>query len=430
MIPDRARTCACTMLLLIALTGTEALAGGFSNLDFGLRRVGMLAVTARPDDITAIFHNPAGLTMIEGTQFYHQQTWSMIDMGLRLYDSEGRLRPDHDIEPEWNVGVIPFLGLSTDLGQERLRLGFGLYAPNAYGASMSEEEPTRYHATRVLFVASRATASVAYELSDRLSVGLGLSLIHVYLTARRHMSALVLQDPDHRFDDPKQSKPFDAELEMDGQDLTWSANLGLLLEPSPGLRLGAAFTRGAAIELDGKVKLTQADGAVQTTTHTTTMVIPFTLRAGINWEFVPDFELGLDIFYWHYQVYQEQRTTLGEPIMGMKEMVVPKNYGNSWNWCIGLMYHLSSELELMFGYQQDYSPIPKETFSIDTPTTDLHGVSTGLRWQATEGLRVGLGFVRNWYELIDVQESRTDPPSNVKGHGGNTELGFEISYRL
>ena len=196
------------------------------------------------------------------------------------------------------------------------------------------------------------------------------------------------------------------------------------------VRLGASFTRGSAVSLQGDVKLTQPDGRLEETTHTTSMVIPSSIRAGLNWELAPDIELGLDIYYWHYQVYQEQRTTLSEPLMGMQTLVSPKNYGNSWNWCIGLLYRIVPDLELMMGFQQDYSPIPEETFSLDTPTTDMVGFSAGARWQASDTLRVGLGVMRNWYTLIDVQKSQTDPPSNAKGHGGNSEIAFEVSYRF
>lgn len=415
---------------LVLVPGSAA-AGGFSNLDFGQRRNGMFAVTARPDDGAAIFHNPAGLTLLDGTQLYHSQTWALIDMGLRMYDSEGKLHPDHEVTPDWNIGILPFFTVSSDLGgMENLRLAFGIYAPNAYGAALPDDEPTRYHATQVLFIASRATAAAAYRFSDQLSLGVGLSLIHVYLTAERTMSPLVLADPDRRFDDPEDAKATDATLEMNGQDLTFGADVGILLTPRPNLRLGASFSKGAPVELEGDVKLTWANGDELKTTHATTMVIPFNLRAGFNWEFAPAFELGMDIYWWNYQVLQEQRTQLGKPIMGMSELVDAKNYHSSWNWCIGILHRVTPDFELMMGYQEDKSPIPKTSFSLENPTQNLKGVSLGIRWQLTPDFRFGLGMVRNWYDLIDIQVSQGMPPSNVKGHGGNTEFSFDLTYKL
>jgi len=416
---------------LVLLAATPAWGGGFSNLDFGIRRMGMFAVTARPDDATAIFHNPAGLILSSGTQLYHSQDWAMIDMGLRLYDSEGYLRPQHEIQPDWNIGILPFFAVTSDLGGlEKLRVGFGIYAPNAYGAALPEDEPTRYYATQALFIASRATGSVAYAVSDKLTVAGSLSAIHVLLMATRVMSPTVMANPDRRFDPVTDTQATDAELELGGTDLTWGADLGLLLQPTPTLKLGASFSKGSPISLEGDVKLSWASGDVQETTHTTTMVIPFNLRAGVNWEFAPDFEVGADIYWWNYQVFQEQRTVLDDPILGLNELVDQKNYGSSWNWCLGLLYRVKPGWEVMFGYQEDKSPIPARSFTLENPTTDLKGVSAGLRWQATARLRVGVAMVRNWYDLIDIQVSQATPPANAKGHGGNTEFGFEVSYAL
>ena len=86
---------ACTALAGIALaascvfSGSAAQAGGFSNPDFGIRRLGMFAVTARPDDPTAVFHNPAGLTLMDGTHFYHAQSWFFLNLGMRLGEGTG-----------------------------------------------------------------------------------------------------------------------------------------------------------------------------------------------------------------------------------------------------------------------------------------------------------------------------------------------------
>jgi len=407
-----------------------AWAGGFSNLDFGVRRVGMMAVMAKPDDGAAIYHNPAGLTLGEGTRLYHSQTWNYIDLGVRMYDSEGVLRPDENMTPTWNVGVVPLLGVASDLGTEDWQVGLGLYAPNAYGAKLDDTDPLRYHATDALFLASQLTGAVAWDASDRLTVAGGASLLHVYLTGARIMSPLVLQDPDRRFDSVEESEPFDNKLELAGTDLTWSAQLGVLLKLTDTLSFGAAFVRGAGLELEGDVTLTQPDGVKQVTSQTTTMVIPSSVRAGLNWEISADTEVGLDLSYWHYQVYQEQRTTLGEPLMGFEELISPKNYGNSWNYSVGLLHRVKPSVEVMLGFHQDFSPIPEETFAVDTPTEDLIGFSAGARWQATERLKLGLGGIRNWYDLFDIQGSKTDPPTNIKAFGGITGLAFDVSWTL
>lgn len=417
-------------LFNLSLWCGEVRAGGFSNPDMGGRRMGMMSVVGKPDDVTAIFHNPAGMILLDGTNFFHSQSWFFVDLGIRMYDSEGVLHPDYEIKPDWNIGFLPFLGVTTDLGTERLRLGLAVYAPNAYGAAMSENEPVKYHATKALFLASRASLSAAWRFSRKLTVAAGVDLVHVFLWARRFMNPMVLANPDNRFLDPDLLAPSDAELTIEGQDLTWSLNFGILLQPTNKLSLGFTFNGGSDINLEGDVKLVEANGTVTKTTQHTDFLIPFTLRAGINWEFAPNFEWGFDLFFWHYQALQEQLSLLDDPVMGMTEFRDPKNYGNSWAWNTGLLYRLTPTFEVMVGYQRDYTPIPTQTFTLDNPTRNGRGASVGTRWQVSRKVRVSLAIMRNWYDLAEVQDSVSIPPSNIKGHGSNFEVGFDVNYRL
>ena len=422
--------CLAIMILpvLRILPARPAHAGGFSNPDFGIRRLGMFSVVGRPDDVTSIYHNPAGMTLLDGTHLYHAQSWFLMTIGVRMYDSQGALRPDHNITPDWSVGTIPFLGVVTDFGTQKLRGGLAVYAPNAYGAAMPEDEPTRYHATRALFLASRMTAAVAYRFTERFSAAVAVNVVNVYLTAGRMMNALVLADPDARFNAYDEMKEGDAELEIGGMAWTWALDAGLLFHPTDTFSLGFSFGGGSDIDMKGDVKLTTSDGSTEETRHHTQMVIPFTLRAGFNWRFAKDFEWGADIYYWHYQVLQEQRTTLDSPIMGMPGFTDPKDYGNSWNWNTGLMYHATEALAVMVGWQMDFSPIPDRTFSLDNASRDLIGVSLGARWAINEHWRVGAAFVRNWVEIIDVQDSIGTPPTNAKGMAATSEFGFDVDY--
>jgi long-chain fatty acid transport protein len=438
---------------VLALLPTAAIAGGFSNPDFGVRRVGMFAVTARPDDVTAIFHNPAGLTLLEGTQFYHAQSWFVMDLGMRLYDSKGQLKPNYEIKPTLNVGAIPFIGFASDCGTRDFRMGFGIYAPNAFGASLPEDEPTRYHATQALFLSSRATLAVAYKFTEKLRIGAAISLVNVYMMKKQYMGKNMLpvnskpNDPkwDGRFLPAEQTGATDMLMELDGMAWTWAADLGVLFHPIPTLRIGLAFSGGSPFDLKGDVSLTDSTcrpgdmncklsdhkGVKETTTHTTGMLIPFELKAGFNWEFVKDFEVGADVYYWHYQVLQNQHSALAKPLKGViSELDDPKNYGKSWAWNIGMMYRVVPSLELMIGFQMDFTPIPAQTYTLENPSTDQKGISMGLRWQIDDRWRVGIAYVRNWFNFINVQTSISQPPTNVKGHGSNNEFAFDFGYRF
>jgi len=93
-----------------------------------------------------------------------------------------------------------------------------------------------------------------------------------------------------------------------------------------------------------------------------------------------------------------------------------------------LMYRVIPELEFMVGYQEDYTPIPDETYTLDNPSRDQRGISFGVRWRPLPRHRFGLAIVRNWFDLVDVQTSMSTPPANAKGHATNFEVGFDYTF--
>ncbi len=437
------------MAVLVAvsvLAPSSASAGGYSNLDFGGRRMGMFAVVAKPDDATAIFHNPAGLTLNSGTELFHSQSWFKMSLGLKIYKSDGSLYPtDHEIKPSMSVGAIPFLAVASDLGTEKFRLAFGVYAPNAYGAVLPADEPTRYHVTTALFLSTRGTLSAAYKFNDHLSVGASISVLYTYLKAARYLNMNMLPSASDKLNDPKydarfntveENKDTDILLDITGDNWTWAFDLGILIQPIKNLSIGLVFSSGARLELKGNVtaswRTPRPDGTtlLKSTTQTTDMIIPLSVRAGINWAIVDNFEIGMDVAYWHYQANQMQLTRLDEEIAGLKGFSDPKNYGNSWNWCVGLLYRPVPELDLMAGYQMDYTPSPTSTLSLDNPSVDQKGFSVGTRWRINDHWRLSLAYVRNWFNLIDIQDSIGTPPANAKGHGANDEFAFDFTYRF
>jgi long-chain fatty acid transport protein len=368
------------VLWLLVIGPLPSMAGGFSNLSFGSRRMGMFAVVARPDDGSSIYHNPAGMVLMDGTHLYTNQSVIVSEVALRFYDSQGQLHPDHNVVPDWSIGVAPMFSAITDFGTEDLRFGLSLYVPNAFGAMLPDDEATRYHITETLFMAGKLNAAVAWNVDDRFAVGVGFSAIYVYLTAQRYINPVVLQDPDERFKTKAETADMDYLLDLNGQDITWAVDFGMLFRPTDTLNIGLTFSGGSEVLLGGDVILTHPDKAITMSSHTTSLALPFTLKAGVNWEFTKDFEIGFDTVYWHYQVYQEQRSDLTTPILGMSELVSPKNYENASNWSMGLLHHLTPTWELMIGYQRDFTAIPDSSFSLEIPTRNNHGISTGARW--------------------------------------------------
>src|SRR3982751_3002587 len=74
------------LALAAGISAGTAPAGGFGIPEIGVRRTAMATIIGRPDDPSAIYHNPAGLVLQHGLALY-------VSMGLSLLDTEFRLLP-------------------------------------------------------------------------------------------------------------------------------------------------------------------------------------------------------------------------------------------------------------------------------------------------------------------------------------------------
>ena len=93
----------------------------------------MAAIIGRPDDSSAIYHNPAGLVLEHGWQLYASLGVSLLDTEIQLapWDQSDRLlgaSPGSDgyyaaVRPSRAFGVIPMLAATAEILPDRLVLG-------------------------------------------------------------------------------------------------------------------------------------------------------------------------------------------------------------------------------------------------------------------------------------------------------------------
>lgn len=123
----------------------------------------------------AIFWNPAALAGIEGRAL-------MFDIGLVMARGDYQRAPDSNFSfyPEVSANAIfpiPLLGYVDNFGLKRWRFGFAIYTPFGTGGSWDPDGPQRYHLIQGLDASIATTAAAAFKVSDRFSVGLGVTYL-------------------------------------------------------------------------------------------------------------------------------------------------------------------------------------------------------------------------------------------------------------
>jgi long-subunit fatty acid transport protein len=419
---------------------TPALAGGFGIPEIGVRRTGMATIIGRPDDASAIYHNPAGLILQHDTGLY-------LSLGLSLLDTEFRLAPwersdellgvtpESDgyyapIKPTRAMGVIPMIAVTYEILPDKLVAGAAVYVGNATGARFAEESVTRYHLIDGYVVAPQAVLAASYRVHETLAIGASAGVLNLRVHGKREVFPVI------NGMDVSMITGTRPELELDGSGWAPTWMIGAFGQPHNRVTWGATITGRVDAELGGPISVKYSDDSPQPGdtlkgSQTTTQMLPWAFMAGANFDVSPNVELGTEFRYWLYRQYEKQHTDV-VGIFLVRELETQKNYKDSWAASAGVRVHdlgFSPKLELMAGAQFDKSPAPSQTVTLDQPSFSHPAAHLGARYRAGR-YRFGASYIHYWYLIPEIDDSITAPPSNIRGNGSNNIFTVSVEASL
>ena len=445
----------------------RALAGGFSFPVVGSRGTTTGGFVARADDTTAMYHNPAGLGMLEqytvdisGTAVlshtnYTRCTEAAFDAngnptGCKLgADGEELMEPTVSTVPYGGLpkgfGVLPYLGLAGRFGLKKWNFGIAVYSPhNATGSFQDCERaedgaptdcskaPSRFHAVLGTVNSIFITPAVAVTPIPELHVGFSVSAVRAALTSER---ALWLGGTAASF----LGWNGEGRIRLDASAWTWAAQIGVIwhagrtIAPGNpwlrGLRLAASYSTQAEIALKSDLSLyspglhsllkenggcRKGDASKHEVLCATTVdfTFPMQLRFGFNWSITPEWGFGFDATWQDYSQFKEIKVEFDEPlslagIVSVNETTEPKNSFDIWTFTMGVNYAPARipGLEISLGFLIDQSPYPDNTYSLLSPDADKIGPFIGVSYLTSIGLQISAGYVPLFYKDRVVRDS-------------------------
>lgn len=428
------------VVVAAALPAATTFAGGFGIPEIGVRRTAMGSIIGRPDDPSAIYHNPAGLTLQHGWNVYVSMGVALISTEFQLspWDQSDRflgVSPESDgyykaIKPSRAMGVIPMLAVTGEILPNKLTLGAALFVGNAQGAAFDKNAVTHYHLIDGYVVAPQAVVAGAYKINEQLSVGGSVGMINMRIHGKRYIYPIINGADLSTY---AGTKP---ELVLDGEAWAPTWQVSAFGKPHPKVTWGATINGRVDATLEGPVEITFSDdasvpGDMLIGTHKTDQLIPWSFMGGLCVDVAPNVEIGTEFRYWLYRQYKTQLTDVSG-IAIVDKLETKKDYHDSWEVSGGVRVHdlpAAPKLEMMLGGQFDRSPAPSKTVTLDQPSFSHPALHTGLRYQLGR-FRLGASFVHYWYLIPTVDNSTTSPPSNFKGHGSNNIFTLSLEAKL
>lgn len=421
----RLRGCrAALAAFLVAFMPSPGQAAGFAIFEQGARGMGFAgAFTAQANDPSAIFHNAAGIGFLKGKQLYLGGT--LIHPSTNFTGSAPF--PGEGVTERGNVGVlIPPAAYYTQRVSERLVLGVGFDTP--FGLKTQWAEPETYSGRYVSQLAElkgfSLNPTLAYQLADRLSVGVGVDVRLSSVTLQRRVP----------FVNPFTQKVVDvAEVRLESNTNTGIGfNVGLLAKPSESLSLGIAYRHKVKIDYDGSATFTKVPtgnaqldtlvaGALPGTVGVSTGIeFPGLLSGGVAYTW-NDWTIEGDVNWYQWSTF-DQLDLVFEGRSDLDRTIIEK-YKSSMQYRVGLERRLNDIWRVRGGYFFDQSPAPTESISPLLPDADRHGFCVGGSWQSGR-VRVDAA---SWYVLSKERSTEGSNRDRYDGTYKSKALTFGLS---
>jgi long-subunit fatty acid transport protein len=427
-------------LVLALIAPASVRAGGFGIPEIGVRRTAMAAVIGRPDEGSALYHNPAGLVLEDGWHVYVSGGLSLVRTSFDLApwdqsDAFLGVSPNASgyydtVHPSRAYGVVPMLAVTGEILPHRLYVGTAVFVGNATGAAFDEHAVTRYHLIDGYVVAPQAVLGAAYRVRNDISVGATVGIVNIRVHGQRDVFPVVMGA------DISSITGTSPRLLLDGSGWAPTWSIGAFGQPHPRVTWGAAIVGRVDATLDGPIQITYSQdaptpGDTLIGVQKTQQLLPWTFQGGANVDVTPNIEVGGELRYWLYRQYQHQHTDV-TGIFLVRALDTEKDYHDSWQTSGGVRVHDlpgAPGLDLMLGGHYDHSPAPPSTLTLDQPSFKHAGLHTGARYSFGR-YRVGASYIHYWYFIPTVTDSVTFPPSNFRGEGTNHIVTVSLEVKL
>lgn len=400
-----------TLIPGFAILAPAAHAGMVETYGIGAKATALGgAVAATADDPFAIYYNPAGITQAETFTAAGSIKVLMPEVESRNYTVKGgaaaipstpaypHLQKAGNMGDDTDYMIAPALGAIAPVS-ERLSLGVAAYVP--WGMQIDwENDPARnpgaYNSTYAYFYREVITPTVAYQLTDRFSIGAGVA-IGKSKVSNRWFSA----GSGHKIE---------AKME---DDLNTSFNVGALYR---GEEFSFGLTYRGRTDTDFKGDL-RVKGIGKVSSLSLDYDHPEQVQAGVRYvpRSLPELSIEVDGTWTNWSINKNQTAFVSPSFHGFSELTVHRDWENTRQIRVGIEYKATENLALRCGYYDDPSPVPDTSLDYIWPDADKE------TWSA------GLGYTFGaWTADMALTWARIPDARHITGESGSLDHSYLI----
>lgn len=387
-------------LLLIGVENLIALGGGAISNETGMssKVVGHgFAFAGVADDASAVYYNPAGLTQLEGWQL--QLGGSVVDL-----NTDHRSQSGVNEKMKNNPVAVPYFYIANS--HNKWAYGVGVNSPFGLITKWADNSFSKYWATESEVLMYMVNPTLAYRVSDSLSVGGGVDFVNIYSTK---LESKVFGSPDGS-----------AILEGDGTG--WGYNVAAHWKANQKHSFGLTYRSGVNVPIKGDVHLSDLNGLSAVvfgggsyeSPATTEIKLPQSVLFGYG--FKPSEKLTLFLDYqfmaWNTTESTDFNYANDNPYLTHS---IRRDWKNTHNAGLGVEWQTNQHVTLRSGLMAYERVVPSYTLETSLPDSS--------RWVLTlgSGFKFGSTTLDIAYNAIfftprSIANSQGSPLSDLTGN--------------
>ncbi len=349
---------------------------------------------AAAEDASTVWYNPAGMTALQGAYNFAIATnilkpsfkfSNSASTGVYAAPGTGDGGDGGDwavvpqgyfsmsLSPNWKAGVafnVPF-GLKTE------------FAPGWRGQLTGIKSDVKTY---------NLNPSVAYKLSDSVSLGAGFSWqrLEAELTSAANAAGTNIAT-------------------LKASDSSYGFNLGALVNLTPTIRYGIAYRSKIDYKLEGTTTLSAfAPGNGGATADLT---VPENLSLSIMGAVSPEWDLMADATYTRWSRFQQLvalRTTASVAgAVGSTITTLPFNWRDTWRFSVGANYKPNQTWKFRAGLAIDQTPTNDIDRTARLPDQDRTWVAFGAQYKMSKTSAIDVGYAHEF--IKDAAVNNTVP---------------------
>ena len=352
---------------------------------------------ASAQDASTIFFNPAGMTKLPGRNAVGalnaiKPSAKFTNTGSTNAPLQPTLGGNGGDAGDW--AFVPNAYFSWQLNPQ-LWVGLGLNAPFGLKTEYDTTWVGRFHAIESELKTINVNPSIAYKVSDTLSLGAGINYQRADATLSNavNYSAAAFGAGGAPLLAAIGGPGQEGVAKVEGNDGAWGYNLGAMFDVTPNTRMGIAYRSAMKYTLTGDVKFSNRpaalagglpDGPVRAD-----IKLPAIASLNLFHRLNPKWDLLADVTWTDWSTLQSldiYRTN------GALLSTTPLRWKDTWRVGVGANYHHNDLWTFRFGTAYDQTPVPDADRTPRVPDQDRIWVALGAQYRMSRQLAIDVGY--------------------------------------